>query len=391
MAAELLLKPSIGVTGGYDDNVSFSRIEKTGDFRALISPGLDFGYREERLALNSSLQVDILRYLEETELNTENVYFNMGGNYSVWERFQLNADFSYSKDTTLESELLETGVVGRREDRDRLSGGVGVSYLISELSDLSFRYSHATTSYERLGSVDYDYDSLVFSYNRRLENSLDVFTVQPFFGHYKSDINKVDNLGLSLGWAHPFTETVKITAFLGVRYTMTDYTLFRPELILDPRFPPELGFYLLTFREVEISESDWGGVGDIRLDVTGETYSIQVGYNQDLRYSSQADPITVYRLYGNVNKEITRRLYTALASSASMTKSTGQISRTDDRYFSVTPSLTYKIGENHSLRLAYSFDYGYDENVAANKGRDRNRVWFTLNFAFPKNGKTRAS
>jgi hypothetical protein len=52
-------------------------------------------------------------------------------------------------------------------------------------------------------------------------------------------------------------------------------------------------------------------------------------------------------------------------------------------YFTVSPFLSYRLTENHFLRLGYTYQQEYDENFDDNERNVRNRVWVALNFNFP--------
>ena len=74
------------------------------------------------------------------------------------ERLTVNGNFSYVNDTTLDSQLEETGIVTFRTDRKRYNGGLELSYRLSELSNAGFGYNHQSTRYGSYLYEDYDYD-----------------------------------------------------------------------------------------------------------------------------------------------------------------------------------------------------------------------------------------
>ncbi len=374
-AAEISLMPSIDIRGEYDDNVTYSRFFKTSDYLARISPAFELDYTTELLDLQSKVAFDILRYKDETHLDTENQRYELSGEYRLMERISVSGNGSYVKDTTLESEIEDTGLADNpRQDRERYTGGMGFSYMLSEVWDVGVNYSHTKTEYEWERNTDYDVDSISFSFNHRFNNQLDIFTIQPYYYFYESDISEVNNYGLSLGWVHPFSETLALTAFLGARYTKTEYDYIYTQYILGIPIPIP----------VDEEESGWNGVADINLKKTGETYSATIGYNQDLSYSSYGEPIERYKVYCNADRKITERLFVKFSGNIYFTKSDGDLNDRDNRYYSVSPSLNYKITETHSLQLAYRYEKSEQKELANNRDRDRNRVWLALKFRFPR-------
>ena len=360
MAQDITLVPSLDIRGEYDDNVLFERTNEIDDYLAMIGPALSLDYASELLNLESIIGVDFLRYADQTDLNTENERYELNGGYRFKERWTLNGNFSYIKDTTLESELQETGLVNVREDRHRYNAGGGLSYQVSELSDMNINYIHTKTDFDFVGNVDYDYDAITLSHNRRLENERDIITLQPSYSTRESEVSDVDNYGLSFGWSHSFSETSQLRAFLGARYT-------------EVRFGDERQDY-----------EDWGGTADISFRKTGEISSTLLGYRRDLTTSASGEAIEVDRIYCNLRRDVIGRLGIGFRGNLSFTRSEGNFDGEDTRYFEVIPSLDYQITENHTLELAYVYSRAEDRNLTEDRERERNRVWIALDFRFPR-------
>lgn len=363
MAQDITLLPFLSLRGTYDDNVNFSRNNEIDSYVGIISPGFKMNYESELLHFETGGRVDVLRYSEDSDLNTENYRYNLDGDYRLAERWSVSGDFSFVKDETLDSELEETGIVYRRDDRERLDAGGGISYQLSELSDLGANYSYRNTTYQERGLDDYDSHSVGLSYNRKFNNGLDVISVGPRFTRGNSDDGReVDGYRFTVGWTHLPSETYRLNVSLGVRYTSVDYGDDRNDT------------------------NNWGGVADINLRKTGENWSVQVGFNSDAYYRpSSGDIAQVYRVYTNLERRILERLSMGVNGRISLAKADDNDAADDDDiwYFNVDPFLSYKLTENHSLRLAYTYQQEYDKNFKDDERRDRNRVSLTLNFNFP--------
>jgi hypothetical protein len=361
-AQDITLIPSISLSGEYDDNVTFSRNEENDDYAGIVSPGFRLDYASELLSFKTSALVDVLRYYDDSDLDTENWKYALNGVYRLVERWSVSGDFSYIKDETLDSELEETGIVFRRDERERLNAGGGISYVLSELSDIGAEYSYSKTDYDDKGLDDYDRSSVSLSYNRKFNNGLDVISVTPQYSRGNSDESKVDGYRLTVGWTHLPSETYRLGVSLGVRYTTTDYDDNRND------------------------SNNWGGVADINLRKSGENYSVKVGFNSDVYYKpSTAEVIQVFKVYGDYSRRILERLSMGVRGRVSLAKSEDDDAADDDDiwYFRVDPFLRYMLTENHSLRLAYTYQQEYDKNFNDDERTDRNRVSLTLNFNFP--------
>jgi hypothetical protein len=367
LAADMSITPSIKLQETYDDNVTFARTDEQDDFVTSINPEVTLSYATELVHLETEAAVDVLRYQDDSDLDTENYHLKLDGAYRMTDRYTLSGEFAFLKDTTLDSELEETGLVNRREDRERYTAGGGLSYQLSERSNVGMEYTHTETEYDAPGQVDYDSDSVVLSYNRTFNDQRDVFTIQPYVTYRDSDTSKADNYGLSFGLAHGFSQTLHLTAFLGARYTRTEQVV--------PWWVSE---------DEKADENNWGGVADVRLTKTGEILSGTIGYSRDIYFDAQGEPIETDRIHLTADREITRRLRVGFSGSLYFTESEGEFQFEDSRHFELNPSLNYRLTERHWLRMAYSYAHHYDKTAPDNEKYDRHRVWVLLDFRFPK-------
>ena len=381
-AGDVTLVPSLAVRGEYDDNVLFTRVQEESDYVLSVTPGLAVDYRTERGNANIGAAVDVLRYAQNSGLDRTNQRYRVSGAYAVTELVEARGNISYVDDTTLDSQLQETGIVTLRQQRESFSTGAGMTYRISGLSDFGFDASYRRVEYDG-PSLDFDDYRASFQYNRLLANGKTVFTVQPYYDHYRSDASRVDNYGLSFGLVHSFSETLSLKAFLGVRYTEVEYRFIVQEIVFDPLLLPFFPFRPV-FREVEETDSNWNGVADVSITKRGENRSFTVGYNHDLGYSSAGDPLELYRLYGSLSQAVTARLNLRLSAGAYRSKSEGRISRTDSKYFDFASTLSYRLTERHSLQAGYRYAVTWDDRLEGDDKAERNIAWVGINMVFPQ-------
>ena len=360
-AAEFTVNPSLSLRGEYNDNIDFSRTNKQDDYIGTISPGLSLGYGTDRFTFGARAGVDFLRYYEYTDQNTERQNYSVTASYRAFERFTINASGSYTKDTTLDSGLEETGIVEQRSERDSYSAGGGVSYRMSELSDVSVNYTFSKTDYDLEDYTDSEGHSASLSYSYSFNNRLDTVSIRPYWRKTDSDVDKINSYGLSLGLIHQFSQTFNANIQAGPRYTATE-------------------------DNAGVTEWGWGWTADVSLTKTWETGSVSLGYSRDLQYTGEAENVEVDRFSLTANKMMTQKFGVRLSGSLYFTKSTDE-SNTQDRdvrYYIISPSLFYNITQNHSLELAYSYANEFDKELTNDRERDRNMVWLALNFNFPQ-------
>lgn len=360
-ANDVTLVPSLRISGEYDDNVFFNSTDEVDDYLTIISPGLTFDYATELLNLQSLIVVDFLRYFDETELDTENQRYDLNGRYQLASKWNIAGNFSYIKDTTLESELEETGIVHLREDRKRYNAGGGLSYQMTELTDLNFNYTHTVTRYDSEDNVDYDYDNFSLLCNRKLKNQLDVLTVRTNYSIFDSDEEKTNNYELLLGWFHKFSETLDLNASAGPRYTRQNFNDDRED------------------------EDSWGTTVDISLNKRGETRSATIGYSRRIWNNADGDLVETDRIYTRANQRIIGRLGVGFVAGLYFTSQEDDSDNDDTRYYILNPSLYYMLTENHSIELAYSYQNELEESRPKDLESERNRIWIAFHFNFPRN------
>ncbi len=381
-AADMTIVPSIYLKNEYDDNVGFRSHSIEDDFLISIMPSLTYDYATERIGLHSKGSIDFQRYASKTYDETENINFEFGGKALLNERFRFNADLSYLKDTTLESELQETGIITTRQNRKRYTGTGGLTYNINEDSSLGMDFKHQETYYDGK-SVDYKHDTVTLNYIKQLPDLKNVITVKPYYEKYCSDVNDIDNYGVYLGWNHMFTRTLSMSAFLGGRYTesLYKYDIHMGD-VRDFRLPyPYLRPIII---KVEESDHNINGLADISVEKTGEIYSILLGFNYDLGYSANGYPITTTKGYFEYTMRLSERLNVQLKTEVYSNKSDDPNSKEEDsRHLNIMPVLNYRLTENYNLQLGNSYALHKDMNASNNSGYDRNRIWIGLTFNFP--------
>ena len=364
-AGQVSLLSSLGVKEEYNDNVNFDRENEIDDYITTISPAFKLGYSTALFDINAETILDFLLYHYEPDLNEENQEYNLDAAYRMTERLTLSGDFSYIKDTTLDSELEDTGIVNVRENRRRYDSGGGMVYEISERYDLGCNYLFTKINYDEDDKVDYERQTIKLPFNYHLKNQRDTLTFRPEYSFRDSDTSEVDNYKINVGWSHLFSETFTLKVFAGGRYTETSYDDDRDD------------------------NHNSGFNADIKLRKIGETNRSLIGYRRDLRTRASGTEIEVDKFYCRMDQLITERFGVGFDGKLYFTREEDDDNDTnnndeDSVYFTVEPSLFYKITEQHLLRLAYAYAREDDDARDNDQVKDRHKVWLSLSFNFPK-------
>ena len=364
-AGQVSLLSSLDVKGEYNDNVNFDSENEIDDYITTISPAFKLSYSTALFDINAETILDFLLYYDETDLNEENQEYNLDAAYRMTERLTLSGDFSYIKDTTLDSELEDTGIVNVRENRRRYDSGGGMVYEISERYDLGCNYLFTKINYDEDDKVDYERQTIKLPFNYHLKNQRDTLTFRPEYSFRDSDTSEVDNYKINVGWSHLFSETFTLKVFAGGRYTETSYDDDRDD------------------------NHNSGFNADIKLRKIGETNRSLIGYRRDLRTRASGTEIEVDKFYCRMDQLITERFGVGFDGKLYFTREEDDDNDTnnndeDSVYFTVEPSLFYKITEQHLLRLAYAYAREDDDARDNDQVKDRHKVWLSLSFNFPK-------
>ena len=377
---DFTFNPMLEFRGEYNDNINFDNDNERSDWLGVFIPSLIAAWQTPRLDIKGSAEAEIRRFSSESLFDDEYQRYRIESSYQLFERLTLEAGGSYIKDSTLDSELEETGIVENLYGRDRYTLNAGARYQLGERVFSRLNYSYGDTSYDSPVNTDYDSHSVIGSISYLFRNQRDQVFLQPSYYRYKSETSKIDNYGLSLGWNRTLSENLTLSCYLGIRYTDSKYFYH----FYVPVFDPTNGTIILQKRKETISEDDIGGTADMSLSGKTETLNYKLAYNRDLTYTSSGSPIDRDRFTGSINWIMSRRLRSGFDAGLYFSKANDDFSNEDSTYFYLHPYLSYRLMENHHLQLHYRYARTKDKTLGDNDNYDRNRVWLALIFNFPK-------
>jgi hypothetical protein len=358
-AADASVTPSLGLSGAYNDNILFSREDKLDDYYSVLTPGLELALATEIAVIEAVGRNDFYFYSSESDLDNQVQDYDLRSRSDFLERWTFEIGGSYRQDTTLDSELEETGIVLERSDRTRLSGNTSLGFDINERTYTEVGYRYLDTTYEDDDFTDYTSNVFDFRFERQLRNQIDSIVLLSSYTFRESDSSELDSYFIKLGWRRKIEERLTLRMFGGYRRT-ENYNLRR-----------------------ERSSTD-RGVFDISLAYQWERSNISFGINRGLSYSATGNNIEVDRFSLRYWFNLTERTRFDFDGRLIFNRDDSDISDIDGRYFAVEPSLTYNLTETHRLSLAYKHANDYDDNLDNNKTAAQNQVWLTLKLVWPQ-------
>ena len=234
-AAQWSVEPRISARSGYNDNVRLTTADHDSVWEADVTPAVKFGVSTENQGLFGDADVSIRRFYGGSGANSSNLldredYHFKVNSYQRTERNNFGADIDITQDSTLDTELAQTGQV--IENRaTRLSTVLNPSWtrLIDEKTRLELEYRFNRVEYsDEVGQnnlINYDYNTVSASLVRRFTQRTQG-TLSTSASRYKPETGlNSDTYALQIGLTSQHSETLSTSWLAGRRQTKSD-TLF---------------------------------------------------------------------------------------------------------------------------------------------------------------------
>jgi len=359
-SADWKVSPCVEIIEEYNDNILFSsKGQEFDDFVTYVSPRVKAKYSTDRLrmSLNSGLEREI--YVDHDELNTTNHDHKLVLSYGLSRTLGLRARGYFREDTTLETELIEEGLLVDRGDRRKFGGSFGFNYAFSTFLSCSADWTRRYTEYpddpDDLNDQVGDTLKLTPMYVLSSQTSLFLNLTYTNTEYDDEGDTSIANYNIIPSFRHDFGETFYVSGGAGYRYV-------EHESKNSDEHTGGFVFNLLFHR-------DWERV-------SMELLASRTQYSTAYRRSVERDMLALRGTY---------RLSDRFRSSLVATFRRNSVDKDTDNsdYYTVSPSLSYDLTPTITLRgfLDYS-EYDYKDNN--NADRERFRVRLFLNFTWPR-------
>ena len=223
-AAEWFLKPLVKAKAEYDDNPRLLRNKPDDSVTGgILAIEMDLGVKTAVNEFSLKPRLRSARYDNDDSLDTNDVFVDMLGSHStkrgLWE---LKA--GYARDTTLTSELEDTGLVQGARRRNRWDTDLSWRYVLTQRTNAKFGVEYTDVSYESaVELVDYNnaavYTTLTYDYTASDQLSLDLRAAQ-----FDPDIDSdTDSYAAILGLQHDFSPVLQGSFQAGIRHSERDF------------------------------------------------------------------------------------------------------------------------------------------------------------------------
>ena len=369
-AKELYFKPSIRVTGEYDDNKRllserFEEVVDTATYGVITSFDGIMGVRSDLYDINLDAKVNINRYFGDFNLDSDDVFLNLTSGININERNRLGLEGKYTRDTTLTSELDVTGFVQENIPRELWSITPDWTFNLSESKFIQANYSHTEVSYEQSQSLfqnqrlfDFVTDSASITFVHQWNESLQNYaTFSALYFDVPEIGRETDEYTISVGTEYNISETWTAGMSVGGRFTHTDF----------------------TFQ----SDDAQGLIFSFNTDKQFETGSISAGYSRSTSPQGNGRLQSFDKFIVQYQQRFSHQLSLSFVGGINVTTTSGSVETNDDRtYYYVNPTLRWNLNRQASISGGYRFRM--QEFESNDQQAVSNAVFINLNYQWDK-------
>lgn len=381
---EFKIVPSLSTKEEYNDNIFFSPDDRTKDFVTTFSPGLELIDRTERLDLNLSARVDVLRYWSNSDLNTVDQFYRGRIGYALSPKLRVSAEAGYTTDSTPGRDIEVTGLVLNTVRRYVQNYAAGTEYTFSEKTKANLSYAYEQSHYKDPRFADLRAHDINLGLVHDLSKYFSAILGRMNLGYsrYQFQDTTVDYYYATIGMSRALTEKWNILIDAGASYNRSQFEVETLEFV-SPSF--------FTVVREQGTRNDVGWVGQASLSYKG------VKTNGGLTFSHRMMPATgtvgtaettgtTERtvLAFNVSHRFTHEFSGSLSAGYYINKSrAGEFSTVplDETTFSVTPALRYEFTRDIALEASYNFVF-VRENQSKTEAQ-RNLFMINLIIQYP--------
>ncbi len=375
-AAEWQIDPTLRFNAGYDDNLRLSTANEVSSAEATFSPSAVFSAKTPTSGISGNVRFDFRRFEDDSDLDDNNTRLDIQTFHDL-ERSRLGLDLGFIKDTTLDTQLEETGVAFDRVRRQSITASPNWRYTLSERSSLSANYSYRDVEYKDTSDarfVNYTLNSARTSLTRVMsEKTTAKLTLSGSRSNNDNDVESF-NINLQAGGSFRFSNTLSASLFAGARRTETTLSNSRV-LFLS-------GNDVIGETQRDATSNSSGSTFDASITKTFLRGKIDLSASRNISSDSNGQPIEVtrlssYNLY-RVNETLTVTLDLSLYSSESGNNSINL----NREYYQISPGFTWNLKKFWSLSGSYRYrsqTFGDTKDDAT-----QNAAYLTLTYRWPR-------
>lgn len=383
-AAEWSMVPAVDLRTEYNDNIALTTAAHPSVWGVILSPDVKFSGTTEALNVTGGLRLNFNTYFGESGLDTTDHFLILRSSYKT-ERDTLVLNVDSIRDSTLLTELAETGVVLTRDQRNRLLVNPSWSRNLTEATAISANYSYTDVRYANTagtGLIDYRDQGASVGLQSKLSER-DVASVTAYFDRYETSpaLTTANTYGIQAGYDRDFSERLHGTLVVGVRNTRGTTT--SQTLVCDGPIILGICFGNVTPTTSVTSGSSTGYTLLANVENKWETALVNARLSRDLNPSGVGTLVQTDRLGVGWTQQWSPALSSSISAAAYHTRYLGGfVTASDNRYYRIEPRMSWKITEWWTLSAGYSYSYvSYQSSPAT---ASANVAYVVLSYVWPK-------
>ena len=399
-AAEWLVEPTISLRTGYNDNIRLDTLSEEPVWETAVTPSVRFGVAKENRGLFGKAYASVRRFSggsgrnSSSQLDREDYHLDTDAYYGT-ERNRFSGLLNYTQDSTLDSELDQTGqALSSRATRETITLGPRWTGTLNEKTRADLSYNYTTVSYEdeekfqRL--IEYDYHQFSAALLRQLTPRIQG-TLSTAYSSYQPDSGfDSDTVNIQVGLSRSFSETLSTSWLAGYRETKSD-TLIATGFCFgaDPgaKFPGCKGGLPIQTGTTKDDDTNSGSVYSANITKLLEKGELSAELSRASNPSSDGELLDTTRLVLAGTHKFSEKLRTSLrieySNAETISRVSNNIRKTDEDFFRIRPKLFWKW--HREWQLAAEYEYVENEDNDRNSGTARrNAFYLTLSYQYPK-------
>ncbi len=377
--AEWSAEPSVVLRQEYNDNINLTALPHNAVWGSILTPSIKLSSSTEVSQTSASVLLNLNRYTGATGLDRNDQFYTLSSNYKT-ERDVWAGDFSYTRDSTLSSELSQTGIVLTRAQRSLLSLAPSWTRMLSERTSLKLGYQFNNVGYAggtAFGLVDYTNHAVEADWMyQATENDLVNMSVSYSRFQTANASYTANTVGVQGGLTHSFSETMKGTVLLGVNQSKS--TLNSQSLQLVSIFP-------LVFTQVQSTQtsSNLVPVVSATLNKQFETGSINGSASRQLVPGGNGSLVETDRLGLGATHSFNERLTGSVNGAVYRSRYIGDaVSAASSRYYELVFNLDWQMSERWKLESGYRYARVTYQNSSV--APVSNLIYASIRYDWPK-------
>jgi hypothetical protein len=383
-AAEWSIEPSVDLRGEYNDNFELTSGPHSTVWGLILSPDVKFSGTTETFNVTGGLRVNLNRYFGEQGLDTTDYISSLRSTYKT-ERDVWGLNVDAVRDSTLVSELFETGVALARRQRTRLAANPSWSRSLTEATAIIASYSYSDVHYADTGDtslIDYSDQTATVGFQSNLSER-DVASLTAYYDRYETKPSQslATTYGIQAGYDCAFSETLHGNLVVGARQTRS--TVSAQALVCDGPIFSGICLGNLTLLTETQSETSTGWTLLAALDKKWETAQLSARLSREINPSGVGALVETDRAGIFWNHQWSPTVSYSVDAAIYQSRYVGNIvSGSDSRYYHIEPRVSWKITEWWTLTGGYS--YSHTKSTSSPLEASANVVYLVLNYTWPK-------